>query len=295
MLPGAGWKWHKEPERLDLTWAQVSPIAIATPGGMLNICARPRGGYFVLFTRRWEGEVREPLYGPTSVQYRVVVTDEAGTPLDVVEFASQSSPGGGLFQTQCEFLAPPDGSPVQLGVAALAPEGRGAYTRALAERVRNMGMEPLPCPVVGEALVCDLPRVGGGRVTSSSWSESVTVLHCWATWCEPSMKELETLRGLRKEYPGLRLVGINFDRDAEAANGAIEREGLDWDHVDAVGIAGRSASRLEMWNDAFGMRGLPRVIVVGRDGKVLADGVGAAEVARLVEAALAPRDSGGGG
>ncbi|MCC6285512.1 MAG: TlpA family protein disulfide reductase [Phycisphaerales bacterium] len=284
MLPGAGWKWHKSPERLDLAWAGVSPIALATPAGMLNICARPRGGYFVLLTRRWGGEQAEPVYGPQSVQYRVVVSDEAGTGLDVVEIGSQSSVEGGLYQSQFEFLAPPDGSPVVIGVAALPPEGRGAYTRALAERVRNLGMEPLPCPVVGEALTCDLPRMGGGRVSSASWAGSVTVLHCWATWCEPSMRELDTLRRVRREHPDVQIVGLNFDRDPDAATGAIAEEGLDWDHVDVPGIAGRSATRLELWNDAFGMRGLPRVIVVGRDGRVIADGASA--VGRLVDEAI---------
>lgn len=285
MLPGAGWKWHKAPERLDLSWAGISPIAMATPGGMLNICVRPRGGYFVLFTRRWEGEAADPVYGPRSVQYRVVVSDEAGTPLDVVDLGSQSSAEGGLYQSQAEFLAPPDGSPVVLGVAALHPEGRGAYTRALSERVRNLGMEPLPCPVPGEELACDLPRIGGGRVASASWAGSVVVLHCWATWCEPSMTQLEVLRGLRAECQGLRLVGINFDRDPEEAVKALEHQGMDWDQVDAPGIAGRNIPRFEMWNDAFGMRGLPRLIVVGRDGKVLADGVGAGDIAQVVREA----------
>ena len=37
------------------------------------------------------------------------------------------------------------------------------------------------------------------------------VINYWATWCQPCIKEIPELNALHRQYPGVAVLGVNYD------------------------------------------------------------------------------------
>jgi thiol-disulfide isomerase/thioredoxin len=89
-------------------------------------------------------------------------------------------------------------------VAASAPESAPAA-----------GVPPqaaLPQQLPGLAL----PDAAGVRHRLTDYRGAPLVLNFWASWCEPCRREIPLLEALHHSRPGLQLVGVAVDFDADA-------------------------------------------------------------------------------
>jgi thiol-disulfide isomerase/thioredoxin len=117
------------------------------------------------------------------------------------------------------------------------------------------------------AEVAALPRwearsLADGRTLRFEASEGVVLVNVWATWCEPCRREMPSLEAAHRALApkGIRVVGVNVDRDVNLAREHARRLGLTFDNLSdpAQAIA----------RDALGVTRLPTTLAIGRDGRV---------------------------
>lgn len=118
---------------------------------------------------------------------------------------------------------------------------------------------------VGKPFQAELTRLEGSKLTlPKDLLGKVVVIDFWASWCPPcvvSAPELKQVYGKFKDK-GVEFVGISLDRDKEAAQSSVKRLDLNWIQT----FSGKG------WEDPtaarYGIRSIPSLWVVGRDGKV---------------------------
>jgi thiol-disulfide isomerase/thioredoxin len=115
--------------------------------------------------------------------------------------------------------------------------------------------------------------IDGHPVTLSDHRGKVVIVSFWASWCEPCKKELPVLAGLaRRVGPDhMKIIAINFEDDANRFKFVVDVL-KDYPITMLRDQGGKAARR-------FGVRAIPRMVVIGRDGKVAADHTGYGESA----------------
>lgn len=87
----------------------------------------------------------------------------------------------------------------------------------------------------------------------------------WASWCGPCMQEMPNVKANYDKYKskGFNVVGLSFDRNADAWKRAIREKDLDWTHL----------SDLKFWNtiasETYGIRSIPASILCDPTGKII--------------------------
>jgi peroxiredoxin len=108
---------------------------------------------------------------------------------------------------------------------------------------------------------------GGSSVRLSDLKGKIVVLDFWATWCRPCRDELPAVDSAARHYRGSGVVVytiLHEDDPGEAAQYLTEH-GFD---LPMLLDPGRKAA------DAYQVRGIPSVWIIGRDGKVVQRGFG---------------------
>lgn len=88
----------------------------------------------------------------------------------------------------------------------------------------------------------------------------------WASWCGPCMMEMPNVKANYEKYKGkgFNVVGLSFDRSADAWKKAIREKGLNWIHL----------SDLKFWQtiaaETYGVRSIPSSILCDPTGKIIA-------------------------
>ena len=87
----------------------------------------------------------------------------------------------------------------------------------------------------------------------------------WASWCGPCMGEMPNVKANYEKYKGkgFTVVGLSFDRSAEAWKRAIREKELNWVHL----------SDLKFWQtiaaQTYGIRSIPSSILCDPTGKII--------------------------
>ena len=125
-----------------------------------------------------------------------------------------------------------------------------------------------PGDVVGqEGSAFELKDLAGRLRRFDDMRGKVVLLDFWATWCGPCRLDLPRIEALHQEFAdqGLVALGVN-DEDQETARAYVEEQGHSFPTlVDSA----KSLTR------EFGVRVLPTVVVLDREGKVASYLVGA--------------------
>jgi len=137
-----------------------------------------------------------------------------------------------------------------------------------------------PTLAVGVVPFDDLGKdVDGNKVTISEHHGKVVIVSFWASWCGPCRKELPILANIVKKVgpDHLKVISINFHD--EPKNFRIIADALKTLPITILRDANGKAAR------KFDVQGIPRMIIIDRDGKVAADhtGYGEGSVNEIVE------------
>lgn len=110
--------------------------------------------------------------------------------------------------------------------------------------------------------------VGNGR--------KLTIVDFWASWCGPCKREIPTLIEVYNKYKdqGVEVVGVATWDEPQATLGAIEKLGIPYPQI-------INAQRLG--SDAYGIQGIPEIMMIGADGTILARGLRGAAIEEAIK------------
>ncbi len=128
---------------------------------------------------------------------------------------------------------------------------------------RRLGLPGNEITIVGKT-------VDGETFDFTSLRGKVVLVDFWATWCGPCIREFPNMKKMYSAYKphGFEIVGISLDDDHEKLMNFIVERDLPW--VIMHNAIGEDA---DGWDDPnaryYGVSGIPTMIMVGRDGKVI--------------------------
>ena len=129
----------------------------------------------------------------------------------------------------------------------------------------------------GRPLALVATTLDGKSLDTRSLEGRVVVIHYWASWSEPSVRDMAILRDLQIKYgTQVALVGINVDADPGLATKVVQENRYSWPHLYSEGgMESQLANQL-------GVVSVPMMIVVDAMGKVVKTGVHSAELGAVV-------------
>ena len=109
--------------------------------------------------------------------------------------------------------------------------------------------------------------VGNGR--------KLTIVDFWASWCRPCREEIPYLKEVYERYKdqGVEVVGVATWDEPEATLKAIEALGISYPQI-------INAQRIG--SDAYGISGIPVILLISGDGTILARGLRGAEIEEAI-------------
>lgn len=105
--------------------------------------------------------------------------------------------------------------------------------------------------------------INGKTVTLKSLEGKYVLIDVWASWCGPCRAEIPYLTKLEKKFHGknIHFMSLSVDTDTNAWKSMVKKE-------DMGGIQANIGNNKSFMND-FGIKGIPRFILLGKDGKVI--------------------------
>lgn len=98
-----------------------------------------------------------------------------------------------------------------------------------------------------------------------------TLFVVWASWCETCQAEQTYLLQLKKKYPQLQLIGLDYKDDPKAAAAWLKQYGNPYQSI-LQDPQGKTAID-------YGVYGTPEIFLINPQGKILAKHVGALDEA----------------
>lgn len=107
----------------------------------------------------------------------------------------------------------------------------------------------------------------------------VALIDFWASWCRPCRAEIPNIKKIYEKYGGkdLVVISLNVWDKPEAQAKAIKDLGMTWTKLtDAT----RNAT------DTYGVDGIPQILLIGKDGVIIARNLRGEEIEKAVKKAL---------
>jgi peroxiredoxin len=168
-------------------------------------------------------------------------------------------------------------------VAALGLLLVGKATDAREHLLEAMGMAKVPPKAAPDFT---LPTTDGQQVSLQQYRGKVVFLNFWATWCIPCREEMPALERLHQTYQtqDLAIISIDLKESADQVKVFFQKHSLSFPALlDQDGSVFRD----------YLVAGMPTTYLIGRDGTMLARGVGGrdwtrAEALQLIQELIKP-------
>jgi peroxiredoxin len=145
--------------------------------------------------------------------------------------------------------------------------------------------------LIGKPLLLEGSTPAGKPLKWKKYRGKVVLVDFFATGNGPCREELANIRKRYRAYRrrGFDVVGVSIDRDRKAIEDFVEKEKLPWtvllDRNEARGTDQSMATY-------YGIFWVPQMILVGKDGKVLALNVRGPQLGKKLEELLGPAEEG---
>ena len=139
---------------------------------------------------------------------------------------------------------------------------------------RHRGMSPVLRITSAEhplAPEFSLPDLTGKTLKLSDYRGKVVLLDFWATWCEPCREEIPHFVELQDKLgdQGFQIIGVSMDDGPEPVRDFYRKFKMNYPVVMGNAQIG------ELYG---GVLGLPIAFVVGRDGRIYSEHIGATDI-----------------
>lgn len=110
-----------------------------------------------------------------------------------------------------------------------------------------------------------LPSLYATDMESDFHSGEETILLFWASWCKDCVAETPGLVQIQREYPTIRWITVSLDNQATEARKYIHANHLRGTHL----FDGRNWEGAACEDYAVPLHGIPYIIYIGKDGRIL--------------------------
>ena len=139
------------------------------------------------------------------------------------------------------------------------------------------------------APVFSLAQRDGQMLSLADLRGKVVLVDFWASWCGPCRASFPWMREFYKKYhdKGVEILGVSVDDDVKAWGKAVDTEKLPWLHVrDAKLPNGKRAA-----SDLYDVTGIPHLVLIDREGKIVKSGYIEYELEKLVDGLLMDKET----
>lgn len=158
-------------------------------------------------------------------------------------------------------------------------EKRKQIADALSGRLRFLHL-------VGNEMKVEGLYLDGSEIDWKSYRGKVVLVDFWATWCGPCVGEIPNMTKMYQKYnaAGFEILGYSLDQDLDALHKFEETRKLPWKTASQkLSLASKTKKYVDL-SQYYGITGIPTMILVGKDGKVLSVNARGAELERLLKA-----------
>jgi thiol-disulfide isomerase/thioredoxin len=132
----------------------------------------------------------------------------------------------------------------------------------------------------------EVETLGGDRVALEDFRGKFVLLDFWATWCGPCLRETPYLKATHEAFgrdDRFAMVSLSLDEDREAPRRYVAKHALAWTQC-----AMSEEKRRSLLAD-YGATGIPQILLVDPDGRIVANNLRGDQIFKTVEAALNSR------
>lgn len=124
--------------------------------------------------------------------------------------------------------------------------------------------------MIGKPIEISGPTLDGSPIDIKSLKGKVVLVDFWATWCGPCVAELPGVKKVFDEYheKGFEIVGVSLDQDKDALKNFVEENEMPWPQI--IHESEKSRGFSHPLAEKYKVEGIPRMILVGKDGNVVA-------------------------
>lgn len=137
--------------------------------------------------------------------------------------------------------------------------------------------------LVGNEMLVGGKFLDGSEYKAEDYAGKVVLIDFWATWCGPCRGEIPNAKKLYEAYheKGFDIIGISSDKDKETLEKFIEEEKMPWKQMMREDTDVADGQQMGSY---YGVSGIPTMILIGKDGKVLSVHARGEELTKLLEA-----------